>query len=191
MENSSSKSEPFELVVYDMTNVEPDDREKINHQLNEIYLRNTLDKNNPIESYLALHVLPSEKSNIEEILTSNFKFQPVAPGSDTYNMVANQNNGTVNAVVTDAKQIIGDKSSMSDESNNTEKAVKSSESTNNEKLKETEGNVGQKGGKITNHLKSKSRRQSRKSRNIPYLERQYKPRITSTTNRKTKHKKTE
>lgn len=97
----------FKTVIYDMTNVDPENREKINHQLNEIYSRNVMDKNKPLESFLVLHVLDSEKENVSRILTSEqFRFEPVEEGSEKFNMIANKNEGKVNAVVTRADQIV-------------------------------------------------------------------------------------
>ena len=95
----------FITVIYDMTNVDPENREKINHQLNEIYSRNVLDKNNPIDSFLILHVLSSEKGNISKVLTSTeFNFQEVSPESDKFKMIMGSKGS--NAIITSPSQVV-------------------------------------------------------------------------------------
>lgn len=74
----------YKLVMYDMTNVDPDDRESINHKLNDLYFKNALDKNNPLESFLIVHIKETEEPEITKLLTSNYKFQSIDESSEQY-----------------------------------------------------------------------------------------------------------
>lgn len=93
----------YELLIFNMSDVEPTQRDYINDNLQSMYNRGDLDLNAPLGSYLVLRVLDTKANQVASDM-SRYRFRMLPKGSPQYNLIASQQ-GPVSAIVSSSDQI--------------------------------------------------------------------------------------
>jgi hypothetical protein len=102
IENASAMSQ-YELLIFNMSDVEPTQRDYINDNLQSMYNRGDLDLNAPLGSYMVLRVLDTKANQVASDM-SRYRFRMLPKGSPQYNLIASQQ-GPVSAIVSSSDQI--------------------------------------------------------------------------------------
>lgn len=94
----------YDLLIFNMSDVEPTQRDNINYNIQNMYNRGDLDMNAPLGSYIVLRVLGSKANQVASEM-SQYRFRMIPKGTSQYNMIASQESVPVNAIVSSTGQI--------------------------------------------------------------------------------------
>jgi hypothetical protein len=93
----------YELLIFNMSDVNPSQRDNINTSLQSMYNSGELDLNAPLGSYLVLRVLDTKANQVASDM-SQYRFRMIPKGSPQYNMIASQQI-PVSAIVSSSAQV--------------------------------------------------------------------------------------